>query len=68
MAIIKKRTVHGLGVKDIEGRLAELRLDLARARAQAAVGAAPSDPGRVREIRKAIARLLTESNKKQEEV
>jgi len=48
---------------DLINRLNELRLELAKERAQIAVGGSPSNPGRVKEIRKTIARILTELNK-----
>jgi large subunit ribosomal protein L29 len=49
---------------DMINRLNELRLELAKERGQMAIGGTPSNPGRVKEIRKTIAKLLTELNKK----
>lgn len=49
---------------DMINRLNELRLELAKERGQIAIGGTPSNPGRVKEIRKTIAKLLTELNKK----
>jgi large subunit ribosomal protein L29 len=45
---------------DLRKRLNELRLELAKERSQIAIGGSPSNPGRVREIKKDIARILTE--------
>jgi len=64
MAIIKPREIHGMSDKDIGKRLAELKLELAKNRGQIAVGGSASNPGRVRELRKTIARLLTKRNAK----
>jgi large subunit ribosomal protein L29 len=48
---------------DLINRLNELRLELVKERGQIAVGGSPSSPGRVKEIKKTIARILTELNK-----
>ena len=64
MAIIKRRAVRELAEDDMAKRLSEMRLELAKERAHSAIGAAPSNPGRVREIRRAIARILTEVTKR----
>jgi len=64
MAIIKKKTVHELSFVELQKRLGELRLELAKDRGQIAIGGAPANPGRVRAVRRTIARILTELNKK----
>lgn len=58
MAIIKRKELKNLSDEDIEKRLADLRLELGKERAAAYVGAAKS-PGKIREIKRTIARLLT---------
>jgi large subunit ribosomal protein L29 len=71
MAVIKRRTVHEFESGELSKRLSELRLELAKERAHSAIGAAPSNPGRVREIRRAVARMITEisqRNRKAKEV
>jgi large subunit ribosomal protein L29 len=45
---------------DLTNRLGELRLELAKERGQIAIGGTASNPGKIGEIRKTIARLLTE--------
>ena len=62
MAIIKKRQMKEMSKDDLRKRLSELRLELAKERSQIAIGGIPSNPGRIREIRKTIARLLTKLN------
>jgi len=42
--------------------LAELRVELTRARTMVKAGGAVENPSRIREIRKAIARILTVEN------
>ena len=62
MAIIKKRQLHELSVEDLEKRLGELRLELLKDNAQIAIGGSPKNTGRVSEVRKTIAKLLSEIN------
>jgi len=64
LAILKKKQLKQMAQTDMINRLNELRLELAKERGQIAIGGTPSNPGRVKEIRKTIAKLLTELNKK----
>jgi large subunit ribosomal protein L29 len=64
MAVIKKNQMKEMTNEDMGKRLMELRLELAKDRAQIAVGGAPVNPGRVKEVRRTIARLLTQIKKK----
>lgn len=50
---------------ELQKRLSELRLDLAKERGQIVIGGAISNPGKLREVRKTIARILTELKKKE---
>jgi len=64
MAILKVKEARKLGDKEMEKRLAELRLELTKEKAGIAIGASATSPGRIREIRKAIARILTVKGEK----
>ena len=66
MAIIKKRQLKEMPNADLSNRLNELRLELVKEKSQIAVGGSPSNPGRVREIKKTIARILTEQKRRGE--
>jgi len=68
MAIIKKKQFKEMSAADAKKRLLELRLDLAKDRAQISVGGSPQNPGKTREKRRTIARLLTFMNSKKREV
>lgn len=68
MAILKKKQVRELSKEELGKRLNDLRLDLAKEKAQIAVGASPSNLGKVRETRRTIARILTELKRKKEVV
>jgi large subunit ribosomal protein L29 len=46
-------------------KMKELRLELSKKRAQIIVGGAPENAGRIREIKKTIARIKTVRNEKE---
>ena len=64
MAIIRKRQLREMSNADIKKRLSELRLELSKDKAQIAVGGSPPNPGKTRETKRTIAKLLTQLNKK----
>jgi len=51
---------------DMIRRLGELKLELSKDKGQIAIGGSPSNPGRVKEVRKTIAKLLTELKRRGE--
>lgn len=67
MAIIKNKQLHELTSAELQKRLGELRLLLAKEKAQSAVGGSPTNPGHVAEVKKTIAKILTELNKRKKE-
>jgi len=58
MAIIKKYELKQMSKKDLEKKLDELRLELAKQKASAAVGGTVKSPGKIKQIRKTIARII----------
>ncbi|KXA90101.1 50S ribosomal protein L29 [candidate division MSBL1 archaeon SCGC-AAA259I09] len=69
MAILRSNEIRDMSIEEMEAELAELRSELARERSVAAAGGSLENPGRVREIRRTIARILTimkEERKKRE--
>ncbi|MBU3905323.1 MAG: 50S ribosomal protein L29 [Nanoarchaeota archaeon] len=64
MSILKKRQLKELNNDDLVKRLQELKLELAKERAQIAIGGSPSNTGRVGQTRRTIAKLITEKNKR----
>ena len=60
MAIIRIKDIKKLSRKELSEKLNELHLELAKERASIAVGASVTSPGRLKEIRKTIARQKTE--------
>ena len=60
--------LKNLGEKELNARLDELKKELMRLQSQVATRTIPEKPGRIREIRKAIARILTLKNNKEVKV
>ena len=65
MAIIKKNELKAMDNKSIVDKTSELRRELIRINAQIAMGTLPENPGRIKEIRKTIARLKTIQKQKE---
>ncbi len=59
MAIIKMKKLREMSEKDVEDRKKELQLELSKERASSEIGATVKSPGRLREIRRTIARIKT---------
>jgi len=59
MAILRAKEIRKMEQKEIDKRLAELRLEMAKERANISIGATVSSPGRIREIRRTVARIQT---------
>ena len=59
MTILKMKDIRGMNANDLNSRLKDLRLELIKSRSQKAQGTAM----KTKEIKKAIARILTHQNK-----
>ena len=59
MAIIKVKEMRSMNEKTLSSKLTELRNELISINAQIAMGTVPENPGRVKEIKKTIAKILT---------
>lgn len=64
---LKANGLRSLSEEDLRARYAELQMELSRLKAAAARGAAKKDIGKIRPLRKNIARILTILNEKSEE-
>ncbi len=62
MPILRIREINNMSAEDREQRLSDLRAELARMRTMVNAGGAIEDPTRIRELRKAIAKILTIQN------
>jgi len=59
MPILRMKEARSMSSEDRSKRLDELRTELSRLRTMIRAGGAVENPARVRELRKAIARVLT---------
>ena len=59
MAILRPDEIREMTSEEREEQLVKLKDELIRERAIASAGGAPDNPGRIREIRRTIARIKT---------
>ncbi|WP_423792864.1 50S ribosomal protein L29 [Methanocaldococcus indicus] len=64
MAILRASEIRGMTEEEMKKKLVELKRELLKERAHKAAAGAPTNPGRMREIRRTIARILTIMNEK----
>ena len=62
LAYLKPPEIRGMNHEDRQARLKELRGELIHERGVAAMGGSPPSPGKIRQIRRQIARILTIQN------
>jgi large subunit ribosomal protein L29 len=62
MPFLPAKEIRGMSNEQRSGRLSELRTELSKLRAMSKAGGALENPSRIRETRKAIARILTIEN------
>jgi len=62
MTILKKSELKQMNEKACNDKLVELRKELIKINTQIAMGTTPENPGRIREIKKTIAKLETRNN------
>lgn len=56
---MKIKEIRKMKVEDLNKKLSELRLDLSKELGNVKMGRATKNPGRIREMRKTIAQILT---------
>lgn len=66
MAILRAGDIRDMSDEERAERLEDLNLELAKERGQIAVGGFPENPGRIKEIRRTIARIRTIMQEAQE--
>ncbi|MFZ3078033.1 MAG: 50S ribosomal protein L29 [Candidatus Aenigmatarchaeota archaeon] len=67
MAVMKKKQIREMEANERDKKIGELRLELMKEKGHVAVSGAVSNPGKIREVRKTIAKLLTQKNAKKKE-
>ena len=59
MAVLKSKDARKLGNEELGKKVGELRLEIAKEKANIAIGAPVSSPGKMRDMTRTIARILT---------
>jgi len=62
MGILRVKDIGNMSAEDRENKLIDLRTELSRMRTMVNAGGAIEDPTRIRELRRAIAQVLTVQN------
>jgi large subunit ribosomal protein L29 len=60
--ILRLKEIRGMSAEDRGKKVSELRAELARLKTMVRAGGAVENPARIRELRKAIAKILTVEN------
>jgi ribosomal protein L29 len=66
MAVLRTKDIRKLDRKETKKKLEELRLELSKERAKIDIGASVTSPGRIKDLRKAISRILTVERERSE--
>ena len=56
---MKVKELKAMNEPDLENKIVELKKELMRINSQVAIGTIPKSPGKVREIKRTIAKILT---------
>lgn len=64
MAILRPKDIRKMDDKELEKHARDLNLELSKERANIHIGASVSSPGKLKEIRKTLARIKTIKNEK----
>jgi len=59
MAILRTREIRKLAGRELDEKLLELKKELMRLRSQVASGTLPESPGKIKEIKRTLARIKT---------
>lgn len=56
---MKAKELKAMSQADLDGKTAELKKELMKLNSQIAIGTIPKSPGKVKEIRRTLAKILT---------
>jgi len=68
MAIYRAKEVAQMSDTELVENIDKLRNELIEQRGKVSAGGAPDNPGRIRLVRRTIARMMTEQNKRRENI
>jgi len=58
MAILKMRKIREMSKEELDERLKELRMEMIKEKGASEVGGTVKNPGKIKELRKTIARII----------
>ena len=64
MAIFRAKDVRQLSDVELQEQMGKIRLELIQHNGKVSAGGATENPGRIKEIRRTIARMMTEINRR----
>jgi len=67
MAILRSKEIWEMEIEDIQEKLTELKAELAKNISKSSAAGINENPGKIRELKRTIARVLTIMNQKQKE-
>ncbi|RBQ22889.1 50S ribosomal protein L29P [Candidatus Methanobinarius endosymbioticus] len=67
MAILRSKEIWEMEIEDIQKKLTELKAELAKNISKSSAAGVNENPGKIRELKRTIARVLTIMNQKQKE-
>ncbi|MEA4956713.1 50S ribosomal protein L29 [bioreactor metagenome] len=67
MAILRSKEIWEMEIEDIQEKLTELKAELAKNISKSSAAGVNENPGKIRELKRTIARVLTIMNQKQKE-
>ncbi|MCL2459872.1 MAG: 50S ribosomal protein L29 [Euryarchaeota archaeon] len=68
MAIYRAKEVAQMSDTELVENIDKLRNELIEQRGKVSAGGAPDNPGRIRLVRRTIARMMTEQNKRRQNI
>lgn len=67
MAILTKNDFKSMNASQLNEKMSDLKKELMKIRTQVSTGTVPENPGKVCEVKKTIARIITVLNQKKEQ-
>ncbi|MDR0913487.1 MAG: 50S ribosomal protein L29 [Methanobrevibacter sp.] len=67
MAILRSKEIWEMEIEDIQEKLIELKEELSKNVSKSAAAGINENPGKIRELKRTIARVITIMNQKQKE-
>ncbi|MDR2623069.1 MAG: 50S ribosomal protein L29 [Methanobrevibacter sp.] len=67
MAILRSKDIWEMDIEDIQEKLAELKKELAKNVSKSSAAGVNENPGKIRELKRTIARVITIMTQKQKE-